>query len=109
MREGELEVRRQSGLIEELGGLEVGQSAANHLFGSVGDGLEQAERDVLTDDNSRLKEPLLVRRKTVDPRREYRLHRGGHLNARKRLREAVAPRSPTSALVSTSVRTLSSR
>ena len=48
-----LEVRKEPRLVEELGGLEVGEAAAERLLRHVGDGLEQRERHVLADDGGR--------------------------------------------------------
>ena len=104
-----LEIRKQPRLVEELGGLEVVEPAAERLVRQLGDRLEQRERHVLADDGGDLEEALVLRGEPVDARRQDRLDRGRDLDRLDRLRQPVAPRSPASAFVSTSVRTLSSR
>ena len=55
-----LKVREESCLVEELGGLEVGQASAETLFGSLGDGLEEREWHVLANDGGSLQKPLVL-------------------------------------------------
>ena len=71
-----LEVREAAGLVEELGGLQRFESAAERLVGDFGDRLEQRERDVRADDGGDLEETLVLRRQPVDARRQDRLDRG---------------------------------
>jgi hypothetical protein len=98
-----LEVREAAGLVEELGGLERFESAAERLVRDFGDRLEQREWDVRADDGGDLEETLVLGRQPVDARRQNRLDRGRNQDRLDRLRR------PSSAFVSTSVRTVSSR
>jgi hypothetical protein len=54
VREGVLEIRKQPGLVEELGGLQVVESATERLVRQLGDRLEQRERHFLADDGGDL-------------------------------------------------------
>src|SRR5262249_44874582 len=56
MLEGVLDIRKEAGLVEELGRLQVGEPPANALLGHVRDGLEQRQRYVLPDDGGGLKQ-----------------------------------------------------
>ena len=79
--EGVLEIRIEAGLVQELGGLQRFEAAAQGLFGHLGDRLEQGEWHVLAaDDRGKLQEALVVGRQTVDARREHRLRGGGDLD-----------------------------
>src|SRR5262245_25151083 len=57
--EGVLELQEEARLVEELGGLEMSEPAAERLLVLVGDGLEQSERDIRADDCGNLQQPLL--------------------------------------------------
>src|SRR5882672_10879292 len=52
--EGVFEIRRQSRLVNELGGLQVVQSATQRLVRQLGDRPEQREGHILADDRGRL-------------------------------------------------------
>ena len=67
--EGILEIRKQPGLVKELGGLQVVEAATDRLVGGVGDRLEQYQRHVLADDGGDLEEALVLRGEPVDARR----------------------------------------
>jgi hypothetical protein len=66
--EGVLEVRKEPRLIEELGGLKSGETAAERLLRFLDDGVEEREGHVLAEDGRRLQEALVLRRETVDAR-----------------------------------------
>src|SRR5262245_31984842 len=59
MLEGVLQLGVEARLVEELGGLEMSEPAAERLLVLVGDDLEQSERDVRADDCGNLQQPLL--------------------------------------------------
>ena len=81
--EGVLEIREEAGLVQELRGLQVRESPAESLLGLLGDGLQEGEGDLLTDDRRSLDQAFLLGREPVDPRRQDRLHCRRYLNARK--------------------------
>ena len=54
MLERVLEVREESGLVEELGGLQAGEVGAHLVLRRVGDRQEQRHRNVLAHDRGRL-------------------------------------------------------
>ena len=58
--EGVLEIREEARLVEELGGLEVGEPATQLFLGQLGDGEQERERHVLADDRGRLEQPLVL-------------------------------------------------
>jgi hypothetical protein len=72
-----LEVRKETGLVEELRGLEMSQLGAHLVFRRVGDGQEQRHGHVLADDRGRLEQPLGLGCQAVDARGQDGLHRGG--------------------------------
>ncbi len=78
-------------LVEELGGLQVGEAPAERLLGPFGNGLEEREGDVSADDGGSLQKALVLGRQPVDPGGQHGLHRGRHLNAWKHLRQAIRP------------------
>ena len=82
MLEGVLEVGEQTLLVEELGGVQVGEAAAQGVLGQIGDGRQQREGHILADDRGRLEQPLLLRREAVDAGRQDRLHGARHLDGR---------------------------
>ena len=92
--EGVREVRIEAGLVEELGGLERFESAAERLVREFGDRLEQRERDVLADDGGDLEEALVLGRQPVDARRQDRLDRGRNLDRLDRLRQPIPAARP---------------
>ena len=59
--EGVLELGEEIGLVQELCGLELREVLPKILVGHAGDGLEQPERHVGTDDGGGLEDPLLHR------------------------------------------------
>ena len=107
--EGVLEIRKQPRLVDELGSLQAVEPAAERLVRQIGDRLEQRERHVLADDGGDLQQVFVFRREPVDARRQHHLDRGRDLDRLDRLRQPILARSPASAFVSTSVRTVSSR
>ena len=64
-----LEIRIAPSLVEELGGLQVVESATERLVRDLGDRLEQRERHDLAEDGGRLQQTFVLRREPVDPRR----------------------------------------
>ena len=87
--EGVLEIREEAGLVEELGGLEVGEPATQVLLGQLGHGEQEPERHVLADDRGRLEQPLVLGCQAVDAGREDRLDRRRHLDRRGVVRQPV--------------------
>ena len=54
--EGILALGKEPGLVQELGGLEVGEAAVQCLFGRLGDRLEEGEGHLQADHRGRLQE-----------------------------------------------------
>ena len=79
--EGVCELREEAGFVEELGGLEVAEPAAQLLLGQLGDGLQQGEGHLRADDRGGLEQALLLGRQPIDARRQDRLDRRRHLQA----------------------------
>ena len=92
--ERELGLREQACLVQELGGLEMGQAALEILFGHVGDGSEERERDVLADDGGLLQQALVIGRQAIDPRGENGLYRGRDLDGGQGGGEAIVAGCP---------------
>ena len=67
------------------------QAPVQRLLGQLGNGLQQGQGHLGADHRSRLEQPLLLRRQSVDARRQDGLHRGRHLNGRQGLRQAIGP------------------
>ena len=59
--ESVFEIGKEARLVEELGGLQMGEALAQLLFGRVLDRLKERERHVLADDGGGLQETLLPR------------------------------------------------
>jgi hypothetical protein len=57
--ESVFEIREEARLVEELGGLKVGEPATHVFFGQLGNGEQERERHVLADDRGRLEQPLV--------------------------------------------------
>ena len=85
--EGVLALGEEPRLVEELGRLEVRQTAMQVVFGQLGNGLQQRQGHLCADDRGGLEQALLLRRQPVDARRQDRLHRGRHLDRRQGLRQ----------------------
>ena len=81
----------QARLVEELGGLQMGEAQAEWLLRHLGHGLEECQGHLGADDGGGLQELLLLRRQPVDARRQHRLHRRRHLDTRQRLRQTIGP------------------
>jgi hypothetical protein len=92
--EGVLDLGEQARLVEELGGLQMGEAPAERRLGHLGHGLEERQRHLVADDGSSVQKRFLLRREPVDTRRQHRLHRGRHLNARERPGQAIGPALP---------------
>src|SRR5262249_26573291 len=59
--EGVFDVREETGLVEELRGLEILEPSPDGVLGQRDDGLEENEGQVLADHRGRLKQALLLR------------------------------------------------
>ena len=66
----------------------------NAFLGHIGDGLQQCERHILTDDGGRLKEALVLGWQPVDTGGEDRLSRRRDLPCLGRLRQSIGPAIP---------------
>ena len=92
VREGVLEIRIEPGLIDELGGLQVVESATEHLVREISDRLEQRQRHVLADDGGDLQQTFVLRGEPVDARRQHRLDRRRDLDRLDWLRQPILAR-----------------
>src|SRR5262245_39850672 len=90
MLKGILAVWKEACLVQELGLLEVRQTAMQGVFGQLSNGLEQRQRDLSANDRGCLEEPLLLGRQPVDARCQNCLHRGRHLQALDGLGQAIS-------------------
>jgi hypothetical protein len=79
MLEGVFLLGKEPCLVEELGRLEVRETAMQRRLGQLGDGLQQRQGDLRPDDGSGLEEPFLLRWEPIDARGQHRLHRGWDL------------------------------
>jgi hypothetical protein len=87
--EGVFELREEAGLVEEFRGLQVGERAVQGRLADLPKGLQQQEGHVRADDGDGLQEALLLGWQPIDAGRQHCLHRGRHLDARERLRQAI--------------------
>ena len=87
--EGVLEVREEARLVEELGGLEVGEAAAERSSDCSAMAWRRREGHVLADDRGGLEEALVLGREPVDARGQDRLRRRRDLKGLGRLRQAI--------------------
>ena len=85
-------LREEARLVEELGGLQMGEAQAERLLRHLGHGLEERQGHLGADDGGGLQELFLLRRQPVDARRQHRLHRGRHLDTRECPGQAIGPR-----------------
>ena len=86
-----LRIGKEAGLIEKLPGLQKRELAAHALLRLIGDGVEQDERDVLSDNGGRLQQLLLRRWEPVDPGGQDGLDRGRNMNSVEGVSEAIGP------------------
>ena len=84
----------EADVIKELGGPEASQGVAELGLRHLGDGLEQGDGHILSDDRRGLEQGLVTRREAVDPRRQDRLDGGRHPERLGRLRQAIVPPLP---------------
>src|SRR5262245_54316995 len=77
MLERELELWKQAGLIDEFGGLEIGEISAE-ITTPVLEGLKQGYRHIPCVPRARLPQALRVGRESIDPPGQQRLHRRRH-------------------------------
>jgi hypothetical protein len=89
--EGVFALWKQPGLIEELGGLQVVEAAAQCLCGHLAHGLQQGEGHLRADDGRGLEQTLVLGREPVDARGQHRLHRRWHLDGGQRLCQPIGP------------------
>ena len=87
--EAVLEIGKEARLVEELGGLEVGEAAPKVGFVLLGDRLKQRERYVMADDRGRLEQTLLFDGQTIDARRQDGLDAGRDLDGVDGLNETI--------------------
>src|SRR5215475_4892460 len=83
------EVGKEIRLVQELGGLEVHEAGSNGLLSVLGDGLQEREGNLASDDRGRLEQALVLRRETIDPRGQDGLGRGRDLKRRGSPGEAI--------------------
>ncbi len=60
MLEGVDQLGKEAGFVEELGGLEVRETAMQYFFGQLGNGLQQGEGHLGADHRRRLEETLVL-------------------------------------------------
>ena len=87
--EGVFELGEEAGFVEELGGLQVAEPAAQLLLGQLRNGLQEGEGHLGANHRGGLEETLLLGRQAVDARRQDGLHRGGDLQAVEGLCQAI--------------------
>src|SRR5262249_21390315 len=93
--ERQFEIGKQTGLVQKLGKLKSGEGGAERLLGNIGNGPEERQRHILSDDGGGLEKVLVLGDKPVDPRRKDRL-RGGRDLKRRWGRRRVVRTSPSS-------------
>src|SRR5262245_54298279 len=86
--EGVFQLGEEASFVEELGGLQVAEPAAQFLLGQLPDSLQKGDGHLRTNDRRGLEEPLLLRRQAINTSRQDSLHRGGDLQAVEGLGEA---------------------
>jgi hypothetical protein len=94
VREGVFEVREQACLVEELSRLQTRQTHAQCLLRRLGYGMEERQGHLHANHRGGLQQALLLGWQPVNTCRQYRLHRGGHLNRREGLRQPIGARRP---------------
>src|SRR5262245_38802890 len=92
MLEGIFELREKARLVEEPCSLEVRKAATERLLGQLGNGLQEHEGHLLTDDGCQLQQAFLRGWEAVDPGGEDRLHGCRYLNTWAGLRQAIGTR-----------------
>ena len=92
--EAEFEVRKEARLVEELGGLKVGEATPKVGFILLGDHLKQRERYVVADDRGRLEQTLLLHGQSVDARGQNRVDTGRNPGRLDGLGEAIRAGRP---------------
>jgi len=90
MFEGVLQVREETGLVQEFRGLQTPESSAELILGSLGNRLEQRNRDVLPHHRRHLEQRLVPGRQPVDAGSQHGLHRGRDVDGGQRPRHPVA-------------------
>jgi hypothetical protein len=58
-------------------------------LGQLGNGMQQGQGDLRTNDRSGLKQVLRLGRQAINTRRQHRLHCGRHLDGRQGLRQTI--------------------
>ena len=87
-------LREELRLVDELRSLQVIESATDGFIRQLGDLLEDREGHVFAYDGGGLQETFVLRRETIDARRQHRLDRRGHLDREDRLRHPVPSAFP---------------
>src|SRR5918994_6409151 len=90
MFESVFQIRKQTGLVEELRGLKPTEAPAKFFCRLIRDALEQHKGNILSNNGGGLEKPLLLRRKSVDPSSQHRLHRRRHLCRPERVLQPIA-------------------
>src|SRR6516225_3214545 len=93
-----LRIWKEPGLVEELGGLELSEAAAQRAFILAGDCVKKGERHILANHRSGLKQAFVLGREPVDAGGDNRLRGGGDLRgvhgARETIRAALSGECP---------------
>jgi hypothetical protein len=79
--ESVFDIGKEPNLVEELGGLQAGQLGAHPVLRRVGNGKQQRQGYVLTDDGSSLEQALGLGGQAVDARGQDGLHGGVNCQA----------------------------
>ena len=87
-------LREELRLVDELRSLQVIESATDGFIRQLGDLLEDREGHVFAYDGGGLQETFVLRRETIDARRQHRLDRRGHLDREDRVRQPIPSALP---------------
>ncbi|MCY1283203.1 hypothetical protein D9M70_320760 [compost metagenome] len=88
--EGVLDFRERRSFVDEIRSLQVGQQRMQFVVLQLGHPQHQALREFLADHRQRLQQFFLRQRQPVDTRGQHALDRGGDMEQRRRLLDAVA-------------------
>ena len=91
MPEGVLLLGKQTGLIQEFRRLEVRQAAVQRRLGHVRNAPQQGEGHVRANHRGGLEQVFVLRRETVDARRQDGLDRGRYRHALEGLYQTIGP------------------
>jgi len=90
--EGKFALGEQPRFVEELGRLQVCQTAVQGRLGQLGNGLQQGQGYLGADDRGGLEHMFLLWRQPVNARCQYRLYRGRYLQAGEGLHQPIGIR-----------------